>query len=58
MCNVSNTSVNHSSQLISAKGKKNVRKSEAQFQEKLRKSRLRQTNDFLIEETCYLNDYE
>ena len=33
---------------MSEKGKKNVRKSQAQFREKLRKLRLRQNNGFLI----------
>ena len=33
---------------MSAKVKKNLRKSEAQFRKKLRKLRLRQNNDFLI----------
>ena len=31
---------------------KNLRKSEAQFREKLRKLRLRQNSDFLIKKTC------
>ena len=43
-----NESVNHSSQFISAKVKKTLRKSEAQFREKLRKLMLRQNSDFLI----------
>ena len=46
--NIINYSVNHSSQFISVKVKKKLRKSQAQFQEKLRKLRLRQNNDFLI----------
>ena len=37
-----------SSQFISVKAKKNLRKSQAQFREKLRKLRLRQNNNFLI----------
>ena len=40
-------SVNHFSQFISVEVKKNLRKSEAQFREKLRKLRLRQNKDFL-----------
>ena len=40
--------VDHSSQFISIKVKKNLRQSQAQFREKLRKLRLRQNNDFLI----------
>ena len=46
--NIINERVYHSSQIISAKVKKIVRKSEAQFRRKLRKLRLRQNNDFLI----------
>ena len=46
--NIINESVNHSSQFISVKVMKNLRKSQAQFREKLRKLRLRQNNDFLI----------
>ena len=45
--NINNESVNHFSQFISVKVKKNLRNSQAQFQEKLRKLRLRQNNDFL-----------
>ena len=47
-----NESVNHSSQFISVKVKKNLRRSQAQFREMLRKLRLRQNNDFLIKRTC------
>ena len=47
--NINNEILNHCSQLISVKVKKNLRKSEAQFREMLRKLRLRQNNDFLIE---------
>ena len=43
-----NDSVNRSSQFISVKVKIYLRKSQAQFRDKLRKSRLRQNNDFLI----------
>ena len=50
--NIINDSVNQSSQLISVKVKKNLRKSEAQFREMLRKLRLRHNNDFLIKKTC------
>ena len=46
--NINNEILNHCSQLISEKVKKNLRKSEAQFREMLRKLRLRQNNDFLI----------
>ena len=45
--NINNESVNHSRQFISVKVKKNLRKSQAQFREKLRKLRLRQNNNFL-----------
>ena len=48
--NIINESVNHSSQLSSVKVKKNLRKSQAQFWEMLRKLRLRQNNDFLIKQ--------
>ena len=51
--NIINDSVNHSSQFISAKVKKNLRKSQYQFREKFRKLNLRQNNDFLIEENVY-----
>ena len=40
--------VTHFSQFISEKVKKNLRKSQAQFREKLRKLRLRQNYCFLI----------
>ena len=46
--------INHSSQFLSEKVKKNFRKFEAQFREKLRKLRLRQNNDFLIKKNVYL----
>ena len=42
----------HFSQFISEKVKKNVRKSQAQFLEKLRKLRLRQNDGFPIKRTC------
>ena len=50
--NINNESVNHFSQFISVKAKKNLRNSQAQFREKLRKLRLRQNNGFLIKKTC------
>ena len=50
--NIMNESVNHSSQFISVKVKKNLRKSQAQFREKLRKLRLRQNTGFLIKKAC------
>ena len=53
--NIINDSVNHSSQFISVKVKKNLRKSEAQFREMLRKLRLRQSNDFLIKKKRVLS---
>ena len=46
--NINNENVNYFSQFISVKVKKNVRKSLAQFREKLRKLRLRQNNGFRI----------
>ena len=49
--NINNESVNHFSQFISVKVKKNLRKSQAQFREKLRKLRLRRNDGFLIK-TC------
>ena len=45
--NVNNESLNHFSQFISVKAKRNLRKSQALFREKLRKLRLRQNNGFL-----------
>ena len=42
----------HFSQFTSVKVKKNLRKSQVQFREKLRKLRLRQIDGFLIKETC------
>jgi len=52
--NINNESVNHYSQFISVKVKKNLRKSQAQFLEKLRKLRLRQNNGFLIKKRVLL----
>ena len=49
---INNESVTHFSQLISVKVKKNLRKSQTQFREKLRKLRHRQNNGFLIKKTC------
>ena len=49
--NCINDSVNHSSQSSSVEVKKNLGKSQAQFQELLRKLRLRQNNDFPIKKT-------
>jgi len=46
--NIINDSVNLFSKFIPAKVKKNLRKSQAQFREMLRKLRLRENNDFLI----------
>ena len=47
-----NECVNHFSQFISVKVKKKLRKSQAQFQKKLRKLRLRQNDDYLIKKMC------
>ena len=52
VCNIINESVNHSSQFISAKVKKTLRKSQVQFREKSRKLRIRQNNDFLFKKMC------
>ena len=46
--NISNESVNHFSQFISVKAKKNLRKFQAQFREMLRNLKLRQNESFLI----------
>ena len=46
--NINNESINHFSQFASVKVKKNLRKSQAQFGEKLRKLRLKQNVGFLI----------
>ena len=50
--NIINDSLHHSSQFISVKVKKHLRKSQAQCWEKLRKLSLRQNNDCLIEKMC------
>jgi len=44
--------VNHFSQFTSIKVKKNLRKSQVQSREKLRKLTLRQNYGFLIKKTC------
>ena len=54
VCNVDNEGVNHFSQFISVKVKKSLRKSQAQFREKLRELRLRQNDSFLRKKTCVL----
>ena len=46
--NIDHESVNYFSQLISVKVMKDLRKSQAQFLDKVRKSRLRENDDFLI----------
>ena len=53
--NIKNESVSHFSQFTSVKVKKNLRKSQAEYCEKLRKLRLRQNDGFLIEKTCNLH---
>ena len=50
--NINNENVNHSSQFISVKVKKNVRKSQALFRENLRKLRLKQNESFLFKKKC------
>ena len=52
--NINNESVNHFSQFILIKVKKNLRKSQAQFREKLRKLRLRQNDCFLIKQNVQI----
>jgi len=46
--NINNKSVSQFSQFISVKVKKNVRKCQAQFREKLGEMRLRENSGFLI----------
>ena len=46
--NINNDIANHSGQYILVTVKKNLRKSRAQFREKLRKLRFRQNDGFLI----------
>ena len=50
--NINNESIKHSSQFTFVKVKKHLRKSQAQFRDKLRKLRLKQNDGFLIEKTC------
>ena len=50
--NSNKESVSHFSQFISVKDEKNLRKSQAQFWEKLRKLRLRENDRFLIKNLC------
>jgi len=52
--NINNESLNHFSQFISVKIKKNLRKSQAQFRKKLRTLRLRQNDYFLIKNRVWL----
>ena len=52
VCNINKECLSHFSQFISEKVKKHLRKSQAQFREKLRKLRLRQKDGFLIKKTC------
>ena len=51
--NITNESVRHSSEFISVQVKTNLRKSQAQFRETLRKWRLRQNGGFLIKKSVY-----
>ena len=52
--NFNNEIVNHFSQFISVKVKKNLRKFKAQVGEKLRTLQLRQNDGFLIKKSCTL----
>ena len=52
--NINTEFLTHFSQFISGKVKKHLRKSQAQFREKLRKLRLRQKDGFLIKKTCII----
>ena len=56
VCNIENERVSQFSQFISVKFKKNLRKFQAQFGEKLRKLRLRQNNCFLITKCVIQNN--
>ena len=47
-------SVTHFSQFVSVKVKKLLRKSQAQFREKVKKLRLSQNDDFLVKKTCII----
>ena len=49
--NINDESVNYFSEFILLKVKKNLRKSQAQFREKLKKLRLKQMDGFLIKKT-------
>ena len=51
--NINNESLNHFSQFISLKVKTNLRKLEAQSQEKLRKLSLKQNNGFPIKKHVF-----
>ena len=51
--NINNECLSHFSQFISEKVKKNVRRSQAPFREKLRKLRLKQNDDFLIKKRVF-----
>ena len=51
--NINNEIANHFGKFLSVQVKKNLRKSQAQFREKLRKLRLWQNFDFLIEKNVY-----
>ena len=51
--NINNESVSNFSQFISVKVKKNLRKFQTQFREKLRKLRLRQSDGFLIKKRVH-----
>ena len=53
VCNVSNECLTHFSQCYFSKVKKYLRKSQAQFREKLRKLRLTQNYDFLIKRRVF-----
>ena len=51
--NINNGSVSHLSQFISEKVEKKLRKSQAQFREKLRELKLRQNYGFLFKKDVY-----
>jgi len=53
--NVNNEIVNHFSQFVSVKVKKDLRKSQAQFLGKVKKLRLRQNDSFLLKKTWIAN---
>ena len=52
--NINNESLSHFSQFITVKVKKNLRKSQAQFREKLRKLRLSQNCGLLTKPCSYI----